>query len=296
VFLADGSDDNLIRNAALNDGDRDSHIIIKGVGEAILDGNVANQTEYNRFNNPDSLLNQGIRTHYLDHFRLSGLTIRNTNAWGVKHEDGDDILVTNIIFDQGGSTANQDGLDLIGPCRRAVINNITGRTEDDMVAIGPDDPSEMYEGKGGVMAYCSITNVHRRDDDAGSHTVRISGPAETSYPTHSIFCGNTSKHNEGDSLVVRIGSGNNTDPNLLRYVTVDGVTAGCNGVLIDEACRSVHIENVIANGKHKILEVSSPDPVRELSVSNCTGSYLNEGAFQFGSGTYQNVSLWYCYG
>jgi len=136
-----GLRDNLIRNAAVADpsnifdqGNRDIRIL--GTGMAILEG--ADETWGS--DNPDGFASQrwrsiGILLANVSKFRIDGLTINSTSAWGICMEQSYLGSVKNIVFNQDGRTANQDGINIRRGSHRINVENIVGTTFDDMVAL-----------------------------------------------------------------------------------------------------------------------------------------------------------------
>ena len=88
--------------------------------------------------------NIGILLAYVEYFSVRNLTIRDSHCWALSHEHCTDGLLQSIHFE---STAhkridgreefllNQDGIDLRMGCHRITIENITGYTGDDLIAL-----------------------------------------------------------------------------------------------------------------------------------------------------------------
>jgi len=93
--------------------------------------------------------NIGILFAKVEDFCISGLTIRNYHCWGVSLEKCSRGRVANLIFDTRERREidgvlqpilNQDGVDLRKGCHHIEIENITGRTGDDLVALTAISP------------------------------------------------------------------------------------------------------------------------------------------------------------
>ncbi len=88
--------------------------------------------------------NIGILLAATDHFTLKNLTIRDSHAWAVSLEDCSHGQIRNLEFASTGwkmidgkkeRILNQDGLDLRHGCHDIIIENITGCTGDDLIAL-----------------------------------------------------------------------------------------------------------------------------------------------------------------
>ncbi len=163
--MADGTFCNMFSNEASRsqagrtlDG-ADHNIIIEGVGRAILDGG-----EYNGLSertsckdgNPHISVNNILLFANVDGFRVRNLHVRNQRWWAMNFIHCRNGLISDIDFladDRrvlpDGTLAhglrrdgysdvyvkNADGIDLRTGCHDIVIENITGFTEDDTVAL-----------------------------------------------------------------------------------------------------------------------------------------------------------------
>ena len=143
---------------------KDYDIIIEGRGRAILDGGEPNGLHERVIKNTPELypgithcgVNSPILFDHVDGLRISGLHIRNQRYWGVVfvfccHGVVRDIEFrsNDIMIDENGQRVhglslkyyenilvkNSDGIDLRTGCHDFIIENITGFTEDDTVAL-----------------------------------------------------------------------------------------------------------------------------------------------------------------
>ena len=81
---------------------------------------------------------------YVDGFKLTNVAIENTHAWSVSFErtinaDISDIRINNsftiIVNGETQRTSNKDGINLRHGCKNFRVNNISGRTSDDFIAL-----------------------------------------------------------------------------------------------------------------------------------------------------------------
>ena len=118
------------------------NIAIVGRNGATLDGNRPNGlTESTSMKNgyPYVRVNSPVLMTNVKDIRISGLTVRNSNYWGLTFHYCSDAVIEDIVFDAAHDRANQDGIDLRNGCRDFKIRNISGQTGDDMVALSAID-------------------------------------------------------------------------------------------------------------------------------------------------------------
>jgi len=68
-------------------------------------------------------------------FKLNGFKLKNTPAWGICLEQSRFGSIKDIDFENDGSTANQDGVNVRHGSHHVVVDNISGVTNDDMIAL-----------------------------------------------------------------------------------------------------------------------------------------------------------------
>ena len=88
--------------------------------------------------------NIGILLARVHDFTIENLTIRDSHCWAISLEQCTNGIVRNIEFDSDNGKVingkkelfrNQDGLDLRRGCRNILIENITGHSGDDLIAL-----------------------------------------------------------------------------------------------------------------------------------------------------------------
>ena len=151
--LADDAFDNAFKNdharteAAGRPENRQHDIRIIGQGNAVLDGgnhnglverNAEGSSRY-----PDflpkypypALANTMIHMHNVERVSVENLRIVNARYWGMTFHYCGSGHVANISFMTAGGCPNNDGIDLRLGCHDFIIENITGYTQDDSVAL-----------------------------------------------------------------------------------------------------------------------------------------------------------------
>ncbi len=172
--LKEGVFDNVFRSANLYTDKRVElrDIMIKGVNGAIIDGGKHNGlTEYNhsREGRPHIYCNNLILLFNVSDYEISNIACINPRYWAINQIYCSYGIVRDIRFWADGATPNQDGVNLRVGCHHIIIENISGRTGDDTVALTGALPS--YD------AYILPT----KDEDI--HHVLISNVKSTTHQT-----------------------------------------------------------------------------------------------------------------
>ena len=125
------------------------NIHIKGEGTAVLDGgkptDLDEQTQFDigvpvRLNSPIFFMN-------VEGFSVENVTILHQRYWGLRFQFCSRGVIRNIHFDVCRDRRNQDGINLRCGCHDILIENISGQTGDDMIALSAIDraASGMFE-------------------------------------------------------------------------------------------------------------------------------------------------------
>ena len=207
--MADGVYDNMFVNehhgteigTSLQGTDRNINIL--GRGNAILDGGTYNglsERNHSRDGLPPIWKNNLLLFTNVDGFRVSGLSCRNQRWWALNfiycrhgYLGNMDFCACDIGIDRNGEAyhglkhdcyeevlvKNADGIDLRQGCQDILIENITGFTEDDVIAltalngrlernfIVPELPSDLCNVEIRnirAAAYCSIVRLLNQGD------------------------------------------------------------------------------------------------------------------------------------
>jgi hypothetical protein len=171
VRLAPGTRDNLIRNAGTikEPMEGNANIRILGIGNAVLSGGLA--AHFNPPGDRSGWRTIGLLLCGVRHFTIEGLTLEETQAWAVSVENGCAYgRIANLAFNNTNKYPNQDGVDIRKGCHDIDIENLTGETGDDTVALTglrnekPANPGVRTMQVGG--------NAPRPDDDIHNITIR----------------------------------------------------------------------------------------------------------------------------
>ncbi len=151
---------------------------ISGVGDAVLDGGKHNGLKEKTcflFGLPDKRYNATVRFDNVRNMVLENFQIRNSRWYGTYFIHCDTVRVSGLDFDNTEQECNRDGVDVRQGNHNFLIENITGTTGDDTVALnnlGNDGNDGRYvKGKDYDTLNMVIRNVK---SDAGRwFTVRL---------------------------------------------------------------------------------------------------------------------------
>ena len=183
IFVNEHHDTDLGRTAA----GTDTGISIIGRGEAILDGgkyNGLSEKTQRKDGMPPIYKNNLILFTNVDNFRVTGLSCRNQRWWATNFIFARNGYIANMDFcssdigiDSEGReyhglvrekydevlVKNSDGIDLRVGCQNITIENITGFTEDDTIALtglmGRMERNFLVDGLSTDISNISIKNV-----------------------------------------------------------------------------------------------------------------------------------------
>jgi hypothetical protein len=139
VELRPGTRDNIVRNAGASATGivmPDRNIRIVGKNGAVLSGGCGNYFSPNRSGDSNGWRSMGILFSGVENYEMSGFMMKETQCWGISQENGcSKGYVHDIVFDDTNINRNQDGIDVRKGCHDILIENISGVTGDDTVAL-----------------------------------------------------------------------------------------------------------------------------------------------------------------
>lgn len=321
VKLSDQCRDNFIRSANAGMGIYDiqtiENIHIRGIGTVLFEGadnprstgdrskvlgersygtdaGKAGQSQHGDWRNIGVLL---VR---VKNFSVSGLTIKDSHCWGMSLEYCTDGTIRDIKFDSKGfmvingreeQTANQDGLDIRRGCRRLLIENISGSTGDDLLAITailthqemaksfeateisqvPEDPRE--------NDVCNIVIRNVRGYSAGNHQiVRLLNASGVRI--YNVLIDGVQDTSPEES------------PRNIAAVRIGDKVAAWGGIAPLGDAKNIRICNVFSRAKRAILIAGS---VADSMISGVVNTNSETPTIQCDSG-WENVSnlQWSC--
>lgn len=286
--MKDGTMCNMFANTHLGCTDpliKDYDICIEGRGRAILDGGEPNGlNERSRRANPDAFpgiphvaVNSLMLFAHVDGIRIHGLHLRNQRYWAMTfvyccrgllrdldfrsndtriNEDGEKVHgLIQGLYEQV-CVKNSDGIDLRCGCHDFIIENITGFTQDDSIALtalfGAVERKFWAEGSRREICNVIIRNVNTaaycanirllNGDGIKLHDVLIDGVFDASRDCRFMDDGRTH---------VRIGDTHNygREPSKrgeVYNITVKNIHSTGQFGSLEVACfvESLHVENI----------------------------------------------------
>ena len=246
VELADGVQDNIVRNAGAREGECEPNhgIRILGRNGAVLSGGRRNHYLPKRSGDPNGWRSVGILLCDVSDYEVGGFAMDETQCWAISQERCCRGRVHDIVFGSTDIMFNQDGVDVRKGCHDLVIENISGSTGDDAVALTayrdpPGSPPRYGMQIGGNsdlgerddVYNVTIRNVKARS--AGGHGV-IRLLACDGIKMHHIAVENVVDTASGDQkrpqATIRIGDRHfhktrRCEMGEMHHVSVRGVTA-----------------------------------------------------------------------
>jgi len=135
-----GCYDHMFTNALADDRDAPAQtgIAILGRGNVCLDGGRHNrlmEKTSGKFGMPSVWCNTMFYWHNVDGLRVEGIHVENQRWWAMTHLYCRNVTLKNIDFGAVPHVPNMDGIDLRTGCHNFTIENITGKTGDDVIAM-----------------------------------------------------------------------------------------------------------------------------------------------------------------
>ncbi|MBR0466063.1 MAG: hypothetical protein IJJ40_01020 [Clostridia bacterium] len=142
------------------------NIKILGVGNVVLDGGKHNRLREKttrQFGLPSIWLNNMMFWLNVNGLHIENINIEHQRYWAINHVFTRNVTLKNIHFYAIPHVNNLDGIDLRVGCNNFKIENITGRTGDDVVALtslwGYSEKHNVINGKDGDIHDVSIKNI-----------------------------------------------------------------------------------------------------------------------------------------
>ncbi|MBR9800442.1 hypothetical protein GYB59_01490 [bacterium] len=241
--------------------------------------------------------NIGILLAHVEHFTIENLFLKDAHCWAISLERCAHGRVRDIEFDMTESrmidgkkwpNLNQDGVDLRQGCRDITLENITGVTGDDLVALtnivgdvpAGTDRSTMVSGtafrEGDDIRNIIIRNV-RGHSHGGHHVVRLLNAS--GLKIHNVLIDgliDTSPAGKPCKATLKIGDSNPvwggvTPVGDTSRILINNVSsASRHTILIAGSLTDSVISNVIRNRSDgsPITYASGKDHIRNVQTSN----------------------------
>ncbi len=281
IKLSDRCRDNMIRSANCGLGMTDirpmQNIHIRGIGTVVLEGadhpratgdsgKTLGQRTYGTDAGKDGesqtgdWRNIGILMAMVEHFSIQNVAIKDSHCWAISLErcahgtlrDLDFASAQTRMIDGARQTIlNQDGIDLRMGCHDILIENITGFTGDDLIALTAIPKAGSLAGRTGSTMVSSCQDRGQGQDDIRQVLIRnVRGYCAGGH--HIVRFLNTSGVQLYDVMLDGLID---TSPQGVRCraAVKIGDTAYGGGIAPLGDTRRVIIHNVISRSQHTIL-------------------------------------------
>ena len=278
---APGVRDNVIRNAGAVPGAlvTNRNVSVIGTGHAVLcQGGPA------RYDPPgDKGGWRGIGLYFccVENFTVSGVTVRESQSWGMSFERCWEGLVSNVSFESTDAYPNQDGVDIRKGCHNLTVENVRGVSGDDLVALtglrhrGRLDPATPYDDSPEAVQrrrarkerYAMQLTADLPDGDEDIHDVIVRNVRGASAGGHGIvrlLCNDGLKmHDVVVRDVVECVAPNAKHPTFATVRIGDGTIYGAAAAEGD--MYNVLVDGVWAKGQCCVRVMG---PLRDVTIRN----------------------------
>jgi len=242
--------------------------------------------------------NIGILMARVEHFSIENIKVVDSHCWGISLEHCARGRIAHVDFAASGrklvhgkeeTILNQDGVDLRVGCRDIEIENITGYSGDDLVAL---TAIPHYAATAGSVGSTHVTGANAwpgRSDDIANVTIRdIRGYCRGGH--HVVRFLNTSGIRMHD--IVLDGVEDMSPPDCPSFATIkigDNCPAWGGITPLGDTCR-FRIENIVSRSRTAILIGGSlaDSTIRRVTWHGGTGDVVR---FQSGPEHIDNVTM-----
>ena len=201
---------------------------------------------------------------YVDGFIMKNINIENSHAWAVSFErtinaDISDININNpeeiIINGKKVKVSNKDGINLRHGCKNFRINNISGRTGDDFIALSSLDTGTDVHEAGSLNSTMVTSRKWRGTEDDTEQVIITNISCQTKYRGVAIRASDSAGiHNVYiNGLIAREWDG------FTNSILIGG--KGYGKLSLPGKINNIYVMNIIGNGRSLILI--------EAPIANC---------------------------
>lgn len=207
---------------------------------------------------------------YVDGFKLQHVNIENAHAWATSFERTINAEISNIRFNcpetqlingKGVFVANRDGIDLRHGCKNFRIDNVSGKTGDDLIALSTlGIYSENQEG-GSINSIMISSRTFRGPEDdteqiyitnivSKSATRAVAIRANDVASINNVYInGLISEGGYNTMLVGGKGYGDDSQPGKINNIHAMNITGDAQSLIqIEEAIADCSFTNGIYKG------------------------------------------------
>lgn len=243
------------------------NIKVIGIGNAVLDGGIHNgvtETTATRFDGYSLVRhNHSIFFRNVDGFEISNLKIVEPRYWGLSFIFCENGSIKDIEFDCSNEAPNQDGIDLRIGCNNISIDNITGVTGDDTVALtalSAPNSNDMY--------------FYVADKSKDIHDVTISDVVATCKGGHGIIRLLAHHGNQVYNVKMTNIEDTSTDVHVYGVLRIgDTSYAGGGDSMQYGDIHDIEVDGVVSNGMYAIHAPNNNVTTKHVSYKNITVKY-----------------------
>jgi len=266
-------------------------LTFSGIGDVVLDGGMHNgllEKTCNMYGLPDKRYNATVLFNNVRNLIIENMQFRQSRWYGTYFIHCDTCRISNLDFDEWEDCCNRDGVDIRSGCHNFLVENITGTTGDDTVALnnlGNDGNDGRYvEGKDPDTLHMVIRNVKA---DAGRwFTVRLlcqDRHLEQDLTLDTIMDVSSAENQKAVMATVMVGSHEYhykipAELGDLAHLTIrDVYTRGRLGVAFGGCSDDVSVSNVhtYADG-HNAISVRMLAKTRDIRINGVFFSRQHE--------------------
>ena len=268
---ADDSHDNLFRNSNMwtDEGktlEGEQHDIrIIGQGNAWIDGGKHNGVfEQTHRDNPGKYRGMiwqiPLNFSNVRNMEIRGIKFFETRYWALCFHYCRWVMLSDLHFENSGLYENQDGIDLRCGCEYFTIQNITGWTGDDVVALTAmawgNSAALKVEGKTWDTHDVTIKNIIASSHGCGIIRFLVEGGARE-YNLTVDGIKDITQSVSGTAILMGTSDNHFADPphrmpDFKNVVIRNITTCSQRALSIAETCRDVLIENVTTYGPNEV--------------------------------------------
>ena len=212
---------------------------------------------------------------HVDGFKLKNINIENSHAWAVsfervKNADISDIRINNPEeINIGGKkvlVSNKDGINLRHGCKYFRINNISGRTGDDFIALSSLDTGAEGHDNGNINSTMVTSRKWKGPEDDTEEVVISNITCQTKYRGLAIRASDSASIHDVyiDGLICREWDG------YTNSILIGGI--GYGKPSLPGKINNIYATNIIGGGRSLILI--------EAAIADCSfinGIYTGDG-------------------
>jgi polygalacturonase len=212
---------------------------------------------------------------HVDGFKLKNINIENSHAWAVSFERVRNADISDIRFNNpeevsvGGRkvmVSNKDGINLRHGCKHFRIDNISGRTGDDFIALSSLDTGPTGHTNGSLNSTMVTSRKWSGPEDDTEDVVITNISCRTKYRGIAIRASDSASihHVFIDGLITREWNG------YTNAMLIGGI--GYGKPSLSGKIHNIHAMNLTGEG-HSLVLIEAP-------IANCTftnGIYTGDG-------------------